>query len=71
MATCLTKRHDATYKVHNVYFGIGKGEMLTVAGLQKHGRSLLCEILAGYGVPNVGNVYAMSKYKLKSQPHKV
>ncbi|KAJ8736633.1 hypothetical protein PYW08_007289 [Mythimna loreyi] len=69
LVTGLTKRHDGIYMLHNVYLGIGKGEILAVSGLKRHGRSIMCEILAGYEPPCTGNVWAMSKYKLKSQPH--
>lgn len=71
LVTNLTKRHDGIYKLLNVYLGVGKGQVLAVSGLKHHGRSMLCEILAGYQAPCAGNVWAMSKYKLRSQPHRV
>ncbi|KAJ8735281.1 hypothetical protein PYW07_006901 [Mythimna separata] len=69
LVTDLTKRRDGNYFLHNVYLGIGKGEVVAVSGLKHHGRGMLCEILAGYEAPCSGNVWCMSKYKLQSQPH--
>lgn len=71
LAADLTLRLGGEYVIHNVFLGIGKGEAVALSGLKRHGRPQLCEMLAGYREPSYGNVCCMSKYMLKSQPHKV
>ncbi|KAH9633506.1 hypothetical protein HF086_013183 [Spodoptera exigua] len=70
LASNVAKRIGNFYAVHNLFLGIGRGEALALSGLKAHGRTTLGEILAGYTTPDVGNVWAMSKYKLRTQPHK-
>lgn len=71
MASNVAKRIGNFYAVHNVYLGIGRGEALALSGLKQQGRTALGEILAGYKTPDVGNVWAMSKHKLRTEPHNV
>ncbi|XP_022821324.1 ABC transporter A family member 3-like [Spodoptera litura] len=69
LASNVAKKVGNFYAVHNVYLGIGRGEALALSGLKQQGRNTLGEVLAGYKTPDVGNVWAMSKYKLRTQPH--
>nr|XP_049704612.1 ATP-binding cassette sub-family A member 17-like [Helicoverpa armigera] len=69
LAAGITLRSGGVYAVHNIYLGIGKGEAIALSGLKRHGRTLLCEVLAGYKSPCDGNLWAMSKDKLMTEPH--
>ncbi|CAG9796919.1 unnamed protein product [Diatraea saccharalis] len=66
----VNKKEDGYYTLRNINFGVGKGEVLALSGLKRHGRVKLCEILAGYKIPTTGQVWSMSRWKLKEQPYK-
>ncbi|XP_075977961.1 ABC transporter A family member 5-like [Anticarsia gemmatalis] len=65
----VSQREGGVYKVRGVYLGLGRGEALGIAGLKRHGRLRLCEILAGYKLPCDGSAWTMSKWKLTSNPN--
>ncbi|CAH0405612.1 unnamed protein product [Chilo suppressalis] len=69
LAENVLREEKGYYLLRNINLGVGKGEVLAVSGLQRHGRVKLCEILAGYKIPTSGHVWCMSKWKLKIQPY--
>ncbi|XP_026319552.1 ABC transporter A family member 3-like [Hyposmocoma kahamanoa] len=70
LAVNVSKTEGGMNKLQNVYLGLGKSEAVALSGLMRHGRLLLCQILAGYRMPDEGHVWAMSNYRLNYSPHK-
>ncbi|XP_049878156.1 retinal-specific phospholipid-transporting ATPase ABCA4-like [Pectinophora gossypiella] len=68
LAVNLSRVWNNKYVVRNVHLGVGRGEALAIAGLMRHGRTILCEMLSGYKKRNEGHLWAMSKYRLKYSP---
>ncbi|CAB3240181.1 unnamed protein product [Arctia plantaginis] len=66
----LSRRDTGLYVVRSAYLGLGRGGAQAISGLKRHGRLDLLEILSGYRIPCVGNVWAMSKWNLATNPHK-
>ncbi|XP_050362505.1 ABC-type organic anion transporter ABCA8-like [Nymphalis io] len=69
LACNVSKKIYRKTNISNVYFGLGKGEALAISGLLEHGRLELCEILAGYKLPNEGDLWCSSKWTLSRNPH--
>jgi ABC-type uncharacterized transport system ATPase subunit len=67
----VSKKDSGLYILRNINFGIGRGEVLALAGLKRHGREKLCDLLAGYKIPSSGELWCKSKWKLKSEPYNV
>lgn len=67
----LAKKDMGAYTVHSIYLGLCKGEILALAGLKRHGRLQLCEMLAGYHMASEGQAWCMSKWMQSTQPHMV
>lgn len=69
LACNVYRRHMGIYAIRNVYLGIGKGEVLALSGLKRHGRQKLCEVLSGFRIPSQGHIWCMSKWSLEKNPH--
>ncbi|XP_063549136.1 uncharacterized protein LOC134756238 [Cydia strobilella] len=65
----LSKRVNGSYKLSRIFFGIGKGEALSLVGQSMGGRLELCEIIAGFKMPTSGSISAMSRWSLTTDPH--
>ncbi|XP_028178554.1 ABC transporter A family member 4-like [Ostrinia furnacalis] len=69
LAVNVSKKETGMFILRNIHLGLGKGEVLALSGLKRHGRLKLCEILAGYKIPSAGEAWCMSKWTLKSEPY--
>ncbi|KAL0851540.1 hypothetical protein ABMA28_007329 [Loxostege sticticalis] len=59
LAHNITKKDEGLFMLRDINFGIGKGEVLALSGLKRH----------GYKISDSGEMWCMSKWKLKSDPY--
>lgn len=71
LAVDMNKKEGGMYLLRHVYLGLGKSQAVALSGLTRHGRVMLCKILAGYTMPDEGHVWSMSNYRLNYSPHNV
>lgn len=62
----ITEKLHGEFKLRNISFGIGKGEVLALVGQTKHGRRRLCHILAGDTLPSTGKATLLNKWNVTS-----
>ncbi|CAH2049945.1 unnamed protein product, partial [Iphiclides podalirius] len=70
LAVNVTRASTSSCTIRNVYFGMGRGQVISLSGLIHHGRKNLCDLLAGYKLPSEGQLWAMSTWELSRHPHK-